>query len=461
MELSLPYDLDNERAVLGACLIERDAITLVHDLLAEEDFYLEKHALIYRALLDLLDRKVPPDLATVAGMLRERGQLELVGGLAFLSDLAAGVPTAVHVEHYANRVRQTAAQRRVIELGGEIARRGYEGGDVSALFRELEQMVELTRDASLARPSWSDAVISGRAIYRHNYPPANYVVDGILPEGTMLLTGKPKTRKSWLALNLAWAVAAGGKALGRYQALQGDVLYVDLEMGERRIHHRLHVISPTGDPPVGLHFATEWPRQGEGFESWMRDYLRTRPYTRLVIVDTLVAIRPLRRKYEDPYESDKRFTQSLSNFCHEQHIAMLLIHHSRKADASDVTDDASGTTGLVAGVDNYAALRLSRNQEGLGELAIVGRDIHLDGVLHLKWDAMLAQWNAIDQAEAVQEGLSPERRQVLEVLHERPGSTYQEIARALGRLEHSTARLLSAMRTDGLVYTENGRWFAA
>ena len=145
----------------------------------------------------------------------------------------------------------------------------------------------------------------------------------------------------------------------------------------------------------------------------------------------------------------------------EIHIAMLLIHHSRKADASDVTDDASGTTGLVAGVDNFAALRLSRTEQGLAELAIVGRDIELDGTLHLKWDAMLAQWNAIDEAVAAQESLSPERRQVLEVLHERPGSTYQEVAGALGRLEHSTARLLSAMRADGIVYNEDGRWFAA
>jgi len=457
---ALPYDLHNERSVLGSCLLERDAITVVRDLLSEEDFFLEKHAIVYRALLDLLDRRVPPDIATVAGVLGERGQLEGVGGLAFLSDLVVEVPTALHVQHYAARVRQTAAQRRVIQLGAEISRRGYEGGNVAELFEELNQMVQLTRDASLARPDWSDAVLSGRAIYRHNYPPTAHVIEGILPEGTLLLCGKPKTRKSWFALNLAWSVAAGGKALGRYQAQQGDVLYVDLEMGERRIHKRLHVVSPD-EPPPGLRFATSWPRQGEGFEGWMRDYLRAHPYTRLVIVDTLVAVRPFRRRYEDPYESDKRFTQALTDFCHEHHIAMLLIHHSRKADASDVTDDASGTTGLVAGVDNFAALRLSRTEQGLAELAIVGRDIELDGTLHLKWDAMLAQWNAIDEAVAAQESLSPERRQVLEVLHERPGSTYQEVAGALGRLEHSTARLLSAMRADGIVYNEDGRWFAA
>jgi hypothetical protein len=274
----------------------------------------------------------------------------------------------------------------------------------------------------------------------------------------MLITGKPKTRKSWLALNYSWAVAAGGKALGRYQAQQGDALYIDLEMGAARIHKRLHVVSPEAQPPKGFHFATKWPRVGAGFDTWLRDYLRSHPFTRLVVVDTLVGIRPIRKKYEDPYESDKSFTQALTDLCHEFHIAMVLIHHSRKVDGSDITDDASGSTGLTGGVDNYAALRLSRETKGAGELLLTGRDIEMeDPDLKLKWDPRFAMWNVTED----QVMITPERRDVLGLLSDRPGLTYKQIALVLKRPEPGTKRLLSDMKDDGQVENHGGAWFVA
>jgi hypothetical protein len=456
-EPTLPYDLDNERAVLGACLLDRDAISAIRDILSIEDFYLEKHGLIYACLLDLLEQRVPPDMTTVSGRLREKGQLVAAGGLAYLGDLVSETPTAVHVEHYARRVLQTSGQRRVIQLSAEIKIRAYDGGDISQLFEELQQMVEVTKQASTPKANWEEAVLPARLLHKLEFADQPFVIKDILPEGTMLITGKPKTRKSWLALNFAWAVAAGGKAFGQYQAVQGDVLYIDLEMGARRIHKRLHVISPTNPPPKGLNFATKWPRLGAGFESWFRDYMKSHPFTRLVIIDTLVGIRPVRKKYEDPYEADKQFTQTLTDLCHEHHCAMLLIHHSRKADGSDITDDASGSTGLTGGVDNYAALRLSRNEKGAAEFLLTGRDIEIDGDLNLKWDPMLAQWNATDE----QVMLTPERRDVLGILSDRPGLTYKQIALVLKRPEPGTKRLLSDMKTEGLVANYGGGWFVA
>lgn len=458
LEPTLPYDLDNERAVLGACLMDRDAIAAVKNLLAIEDFYLEKHGLIYAVLIDLVERRIPPDLTTVSGELRERGQLVLVGGLAYLGELVSETPTAQHVEHYARRVLQTSGQRRVIQLGAEIQVRAYGGGDVGELFKELQQMVEVTRAAATPKANWEEAVLPARLIYAYKFEVAPHIINDILPQGTMLITGKPKTRKSWLALNYAWAVAAGGKALGKYQAMQGDALYIDLEMGAARIHKRLHVVSPDNAPPRGFSFATKWPRQGQGFETWLRDYLKSHPFTRLVVIDTLVGIRPIRKKYEDPYESDKSFTQALTDLCHEHHIAMMLIHHSRKADGSDITDDASGSTGLTGGVDNYGALRLSRETKGAGELLLTGRDIEMeDPDLKLKWDAQFAQWIVTDDEVM----LTPERRAVVDLLRDRPGLTFREVATILRRPEPGTKRLLSEMKDAGQVENHGGGWFTA
>jgi hypothetical protein len=457
MEPTLPYDLDNERAVLGACLLDRDAISVVRNLLAIEDFYLEKHGLIYGALLDLVDKRIAPDLTTVAGQLRERGQLELVGGLHYLGELLSETPTALHVEHYARRVLQTSGQRRVIQLGAEIQVRAYSGGDVSSLFAELQVMVEVSRQASTPKANWEEAVLPARLLHSFKFEEQPFVIQDILPEGTMLITGKPKTRKSWLALNFAWAVAAGGKAFGQYQAKQGDALYIDLEMGARRIHKRLHVLSPELAPPKGLNFATSWPPVGAGFETWLKDYLKGHPFTRLVVVDTLVGIRAARKRYEDPYEADKAFTQALTDLCHQYHIAMVLIHHSRKADGSDITDDASGSTGLTGGVDNYAALRLSRTEKGAGEFLLTGRDIEIDGDINLKWDPMLAQWNATSEEVM----LTPVRRDVLGLLSDRPGLKAKEIALILKRDVGGTSRLLTEMKTAGQIFNSGGCWFTS
>lgn len=110
-----PYDLPAERATLGAILLERDAVVVVATFLEPTHFYLEKHALIYEAMLACYQRRVPPDLNTVAAELRQREQLDLVGGVSFLGELTGEVPTAVHVEYYARVVEQAAVSRALIE----------------------------------------------------------------------------------------------------------------------------------------------------------------------------------------------------------------------------------------------------------------------------------------------------------------------------------------------------------
>ncbi len=128
-ERHVPYDLAAERAVLGAVLLERDAILVVSDQIQPADFYLEKHGQVYEAMLSCLARRVPPDMATVASELRCHERLDRVGGLSFLGEIATEVPTAVHVEYYAQVVVRTATMRRLIEAGGRITALGYDERD--------------------------------------------------------------------------------------------------------------------------------------------------------------------------------------------------------------------------------------------------------------------------------------------------------------------------------------------
>lgn len=135
----MPFDLQAERATLGSILLDRDAIVAVAGWLPPEHFYLERHALVYEAMLGCYNRREPPDFATVAAELRRRERLDLVGGLAFLGELSGEVPTAVHVEYYARIVERTAILRRLIEAGGKIAALGYdESQDLEATLDKAE-----------------------------------------------------------------------------------------------------------------------------------------------------------------------------------------------------------------------------------------------------------------------------------------------------------------------------------
>jgi replicative DNA helicase len=120
-----PHNLEAEESVLGALLLERDAIIQVASTLRAEDFYRGSHAAIYRAILDLYNRREPPDIMTVAAELDRRGELENVGGYAALAALASGVPTAVHVEYYGQVVERTSLLRRIITAGTQIVNVGY------------------------------------------------------------------------------------------------------------------------------------------------------------------------------------------------------------------------------------------------------------------------------------------------------------------------------------------------
>ncbi|NJK80217.1 MAG: replicative DNA helicase, partial [Chloroflexaceae bacterium] len=128
-ERNVPFDVQAERAALGSILLERDAIVAVSPWLMAEYFYLQKHVWMYEAMLACYNRRVPPDISTVADELRRRERLDLVGGIVYLSELTADVPTAVHVEYYGRIVERTAIFRRLIEAGGKITAIGYNEQD--------------------------------------------------------------------------------------------------------------------------------------------------------------------------------------------------------------------------------------------------------------------------------------------------------------------------------------------
>ena len=138
----VPVNVEAEEAVLGALLIDPNAILRVAPRLRPEDFYVERHAWVYQAILSLQERNEAIDVLTLAEQLRREGRLDEVGGLGFLAALASRVPTSIHVEYYADLVERTALLRRLIEAAREIAQMAYRGeGDVSEIIDQAEQLI--------------------------------------------------------------------------------------------------------------------------------------------------------------------------------------------------------------------------------------------------------------------------------------------------------------------------------
>src|SRR5919205_1178346 len=121
-----PHSLEAEQSVLGAILIDRETIIEIAEFLRPEDFYRQAHGSIYRAMLELFERREPVDLVTVAESLERSEDLEQVGGRSYLSQLSNQTPTAVHAVPYARIVERKAVLRNLIGAAGKIAGIGYE-----------------------------------------------------------------------------------------------------------------------------------------------------------------------------------------------------------------------------------------------------------------------------------------------------------------------------------------------
>ena len=122
----LPHNNEAEQAVLGSVLLNRDAIVAIAPWLRAEHFYLAKHGQIYQAMVDLYQRRIPPDIRTVSDELRRHERLDALGGVVYLSQLVDLVPTSYHIEHYARIVERTGVLRQLIAAGGRIASLGFE-----------------------------------------------------------------------------------------------------------------------------------------------------------------------------------------------------------------------------------------------------------------------------------------------------------------------------------------------
>lgn len=217
--------------------------------------------------------------------------------------------------------------------------------------------------AGMRDGAWLDAQV---------FPPLEYAVPGIIPEGFGLLVAPPKAGKSWFVGCISCACAAGGKALGSIQVDKRPTLYFALEDGHRRLQSRFrHIMS--GQPiPSDVHVITQ--AQSHQIIGMVEEFTAENEKA-LIVLDTLGKVKPPRPAGADPYQMDYAIGGQLKSVIDASAGASLLVvHHSRKAESVDFVDAVSGTQGIAGSADFILVLSRKRHSDE-AVLSVTGRDI--------------------------------------------------------------------------------------
>lgn len=137
-----PQNIEAEQSVLGSMLLDREAISIAAEILKEDDFYREDHGEIYEAIMELFNKAEPVDIITVTEQLKSRGTLDKAGGLEYITNLAASVPTTANIKYYAGIVEEKSILRKLIKASTEIIDMSYEASDeVSMILDSAERNI--------------------------------------------------------------------------------------------------------------------------------------------------------------------------------------------------------------------------------------------------------------------------------------------------------------------------------
>ncbi|MCK4503862.1 MAG: replicative DNA helicase [Desulfuromonadales bacterium] len=212
-----PQNLEAEMSVLGGVLLENEALNRALEYLTTSDFYRESHRKIFNALIVLGDKSEPADLVTLTAVLKDRGELEAVGGSTYLATLVDYVPTAANISYYCKLVKEKSVARKLIEASTEIATKGYEGGDMEEILDQAEKAIfEISENR--IRPSYypvkdilKDTFKSIELLYERKelvtgvptgYHDLDKMTAGLQPSDLVIVAGRPSMGKTAFALNV-------------------------------------------------------------------------------------------------------------------------------------------------------------------------------------------------------------------------------------------------------------------
>ncbi|WP_019009567.1 AAA family ATPase [Deinococcus aquatilis] len=281
------------------------------------------------------------------------------------------------------------------------------------------------------------------------FPPQQFIVEGLLPVGLCMVAGAPKIGKSWLTLDLVISVALGRPFLNRVTQ-QGAVLYLALEDSPRRLQERLNRIAPgTAWETAPLEIWTEIDPIDEGGLAAVRGWLEVADCPRVIAFDVWGKFDSRGTGTKDEYARITQTLQPLQAIAAEFGVAVVLIHHTKKTQGegsagNDPYDQIMGSRGLTSNMDLTMMLTRTRLQRD-AVLSMTGRDVE-ENAIQLTFDKASCQWNEATHTSGP--SFSPEKQLVMDTVS--AGFTKATtIAAHLGKSRTSVTNHLSDLVRDG------------
>lgn len=248
-----PQNIEAEQAVLGAMLIDKEAIAKATEVLSADDFYREAHRVIFSAMLELYNKNEAVDMVTVTEILKRDNKLEDIGGIAYITSLANVVLTAANVKYHAEIVAEKSVLRQLVRVSTEIAAMGYEANDdVGTLLDTAEsRILEISNrkkkaDFTPINDILMDSVQSIESLLQNKggltgipagFADLDKLTSGLHPSDFIILAARPSMGKTALALNIVQNVA-----LRAHKVIGGaprSVAFFSLEMSKEQLVNRM------------------------------------------------------------------------------------------------------------------------------------------------------------------------------------------------------------------------------
>lgn len=353
-----PHNEEAEQSVLGAILIDKDAIAIVSEILVSSDFYNDTNGLIYDAMLSLYEDRKPIDVLTLRTYLKKKKTYDKVSS-SYLTDLLSVMPTAANVEHYANIVKESSTKRALITAGTRIAEMGFTEEEIKSILNKAESSIFSISQGHIIRGfiQIKEALAqsfdridelhkkgSGLRGIRTGFTDLDNLLSGMQDSNLLILAARPAQGKTAMAVNIAQYVAVHEKL---------PVGFFSLEMSQEELVDRLLVgeadvdawklktgrlsetdFSKLSDAMGRLAEAPIFIDDSPGISvAEMRTKarrLQLEHKIRLLIVDYLQLADPGRR-YDNRVQEVSIVSQSLKNLARELKIPVLAVSQLSRA----------------------------------------------------------------------------------------------------------------------------------
>ncbi|MEW5806314.1 MAG: replicative DNA helicase [Acidobacteriota bacterium] len=359
-EKSFPNSPDAERSVLGAIMLDNRAINVAQEILQSPDFFLESHRKIFRVMEDLSERRVAIDILTVKEALEYSGELEAVGGAAYVSSLVDGVPKSTNVEHYAKIVKEKSILRNLIESATEIINSCYESDSPpeelldlaeASIFRIASERLRTNfipiRDIAKESLTILEQIAEHKELLRgipSGFEKFDELTLGLQNGDLIIIAARPSMGKTTFCLNIAQHIGTKtNHRVGIFSLeMSREQLFLRMLCSEARIDsHRLRtgVLSKPETTKLNMAFNTvseanifvdDTPGIGIIEMRAKARRLKARFGLDLLIVDYLQLMRG-RGKYESRYQEITDISRSLKELAKELRIPIIAVSQLSRA----------------------------------------------------------------------------------------------------------------------------------